>query len=416
MGKSQHAGNNRKMLGYRKRSFTRAHGLLEALRTNREDLDSLLALQRLIFGEILRTERKNRELRGNLKAVQGAHSPASQKRASYLKNRLEKVRQVAYVWRCFGDAIAFLYLDKFALKQVHFSTVNINPKQAAGFLSGKDGVASEIAFLEDVLARKVPALLCDLTNTIRHGDVCLMAGPDPRLIEVKASKSLDRRGRRQLRELQQIQEFLETDRSKTLRGLGEVRRAASKTEQVNYLDELNDCIDEAMRKGHCIKQPETGLYYLAMAEGAPSVPELMAKLSFASPWLFSLNALKNDQTWAPYSPFVLSIRKHDPLWAFIRGDVFLIVLFDLARVQQIASDAGALVVFDKNNDDHPFTVNIPGVDGAVGISKALLARIGIEFVSPDWLVRSSIEMIEQGANLFPEEEAADPSNPSESTA
>ena len=107
------------MLGYRKRSFARAHGLLEALRTNREDLDSLLALQRLIFGEILRTERKNRELRGNLKAVQGAHGLASQKRASYLKSRLEKVRQVAYVWRCFGDAIAILYMDKFALKQVH---------------------------------------------------------------------------------------------------------------------------------------------------------------------------------------------------------------------------------------------------------------------------------------------------------
>jgi hypothetical protein len=41
----------------------------------------------------------------------------------------------------------------------------------------------------------VPALLVDLTNTIRHGDICLMGESDPCLIEMKASKNLDSRGK-----------------------------------------------------------------------------------------------------------------------------------------------------------------------------------------------------------------------------
>jgi hypothetical protein len=58
------------MLGYRKRSFTRAHELLTALRVNPEDLGSLTTLQRLLFSETLRTEGKIRELKAELKGVQ----------------------------------------------------------------------------------------------------------------------------------------------------------------------------------------------------------------------------------------------------------------------------------------------------------------------------------------------------------
>ena len=66
------------------------------------------------------------------------------KRSSYFQNRIERVRDLAYVWRCFGDAIAFLYMDKYALKHTYFNTENVNPKGNAGFLSGKDGLFHEI--------------------------------------------------------------------------------------------------------------------------------------------------------------------------------------------------------------------------------------------------------------------------------
>lgn len=68
------------------------------------------------------------------------------------------------------------------------------------------------------LQQNVPALLVDLTNTLRHGDVCLMGRPILQLIEVKASAGLDRRGRRQRRDIEKLQSFFDSDEAHDLRG------------------------------------------------------------------------------------------------------------------------------------------------------------------------------------------------------
>src|SRR4051812_47533742 len=136
------------MLGYRKKSFARAHSLLNTLRTNLEDLDALKALQYLLCAEIVRAERKIRHLKSDLKSIQQTGGSKTHKRSSFLKQRIERVRQCAYVWRCFGDAIAFIYMDKFALKQTFFQTESLNEKQGAGFLADKLGLSNEIALLE----------------------------------------------------------------------------------------------------------------------------------------------------------------------------------------------------------------------------------------------------------------------------
>jgi hypothetical protein len=226
------------MIGYRKRSFTRAHRLLAALRVNLDDLGSLKSLQQLLFGETLRAEKKIRELKAELRGIQQTGGQGSAKRSNYLRNRIERVRQVAYVWRCFGDAIAFLYMDKFALKQSFYSTESQNPKQGSGFMLDKFGVPNEIALVEEALAHDIPALLVDLTNTIRHGDVCLMIGPDPHLIEVKTSKNLDNRGKRQKRALEKLRAFFETDNATDLRGFSHVRRVSFEGPGRTYVDEL----------------------------------------------------------------------------------------------------------------------------------------------------------------------------------
>jgi hypothetical protein len=71
--------------------------------------------------------------------------------------------------------------------------------------------------MEEGLAAGIPCLLADLTNTIRHGDVCFMVGADPRLVEVKTGRKLDRRGRRQIKSIEQLQRFFETDHASGLR-------------------------------------------------------------------------------------------------------------------------------------------------------------------------------------------------------
>lgn len=129
------------MLGYRKRSFARAHALLHTLRADLEDLATLRDLQKLLLREIIRAEEKIRELKTELTTMKGTAESAAARRSAYLENRIEGFRQRAYIWRCFGDAIAFLYMDKFALKHCFYSTENTSAKQDAGFIMGKEGLA-----------------------------------------------------------------------------------------------------------------------------------------------------------------------------------------------------------------------------------------------------------------------------------
>jgi hypothetical protein len=170
------------VLGYRKKSFKRAHEMLRALRADQKNLAVLKALQQLLCGEIVRAEQKIRRLKSELEGVVKSRGEGAAKRSSYLRNRIEGLRQCAFVWRSFGDAIAFMYMDKFALKQTYYNIENSNPKQDAGFLSDKYGLSYEMAFLESALSAQVPALLVDLTNTIRYGDVCLMGGFRPSVV------------------------------------------------------------------------------------------------------------------------------------------------------------------------------------------------------------------------------------------
>jgi len=142
------------MLGYRKKSFADAHAHLSKLRANLADFATLKALQQLLCREIVRTEKKIRDLKAERKAVMKAGGQRAGRRSSILLGRIEKVRHCAYVWRCFGDAIAFLYMDKFALKQCYYSTKHAGAKQTAGFLSDKSGLATEIAWLEFALEQK----------------------------------------------------------------------------------------------------------------------------------------------------------------------------------------------------------------------------------------------------------------------
>jgi hypothetical protein len=393
------------MLGYRKKSFARAHAILEALRTNPKDVGVLLTLQQLLCREILRTEQRIRELKCELRGVGEAGGASAPKRSSILKSRIEKVRQCAYVWRCFGDGIAFIYMDKFALKQCFYSIENTTAKQDAGFISDKRGLADEISLLEIALQNEVPALLTDLTNTIRYGDVCLMDTPDPRLIEVKASKKLDSRGRKQRRNLEKLQSFFETDKIAELRGFSNVRRQASERPERTHIEELNACITDALKNGCASRSPERGLFYVVASRERSAIQEVLQSLELKAPLAFDLNEAKNHRAWASYYPFILSIEDKDHLWDFIRGQLYIVVFVEPDTLCQIASDEGYETKFDWDNQNYPLRITIPGMDRPSGVSSQFLARIGMEFVSPEWAVLASIDILKRGLEAVKEESA-----------
>lgn len=387
------------MLGYRKRSFAHAHAMVNTLRAARDNLGTLESLQQLLCREIIRAERKIREIKSELKNVVQTGGSTAPKRSSYLRNRIKGLRQCMYVWRCFGDAIAFTYMDKFALKQCYYNIENSNVRQDAGFIADKRGLPLEIHFVEVALKEQIPALLVDLTNTIRYGDVCLMSAPDPQLIEIKASKNLDSRGKKQKRNLKKVHDFFETDRAVGLRGFaGEVQREAPESPERTYVAEINACITEALINGCAAKSPERGLSYLVMTTKGPNIEDAMRSLNLKEPWVFDLNEAKMHRAWAPYLPFVLTIEDKDHLWQFIGGELYILVFVEVGTLCQIAVDNGYQAKFDGENADHPLRISVPGTNDYLDVSSPMLARIAFEFVSPEWIVLASIGHLRHAAD------------------
>src|SRR5262245_2343567 len=70
------------MLGYRKKSFADAHAHLSKLRANLADFATLKALQQLLCREIVRTEKKIRDLKAERKAVMKAGGQRAGRRSS----------------------------------------------------------------------------------------------------------------------------------------------------------------------------------------------------------------------------------------------------------------------------------------------------------------------------------------------
>ena len=124
------------MLHHRRNSFKRAHALIEVLRSDQGNLPVLEQLQVLLIDEITRAEEKVvRASKAKLKSAltDESENRTREKRVCAFERRIDGFRKSAFVWRSFGDAIAFLYMDKFALKQCFYNTENINPRQTAGF-------------------------------------------------------------------------------------------------------------------------------------------------------------------------------------------------------------------------------------------------------------------------------------------
>ena len=382
------------MLGYRKRSFARAHALLQNLRANLEDLETLRELQMLLLSEVTRAEEGIRELKTQLRAIKGVMQTTATRRSEYLNNRIEGFRQCAYIWRCFGDAIAFLYMDKYALKQCFYNTETVNAKQDAGFILGKEGLANELALLDSALKHEVPAVLVDLTNTIRHGDLCLMGDSDPWLMEVKTSKRLNKRGKRQKRSLEKLRTFYETDKCAGLRGFPELRRKANETPERTYVEQINECIRKAAKDAYAVRQPEQGLHYIVMTQDGPHLEEALGTLRLKGRvWPFFLNESKSDRTWQPYFPFILTIEDWDHLWEFIRGNLFIFVFVELDGLCKIARDEGCIATFE-GDDSGLCRLHVEVPDGGkIDISSHMLTRIGLEFVSPRWVVLSALERV-----------------------
>ncbi|MFO1018763.1 MAG: hypothetical protein U1E03_14300 [Hyphomonadaceae bacterium] len=366
------------VLGHRRRAFFRIHRLLAHQILDQTNLSRLLLLQTKLVSEIRRVEKAIRKSKSRLrKAQERGHDAA----INPLLEHVEELRLANYAWHMIGDAIAFLYLDKYALKQVYYKTFSPEPKQDAGFLTDKAGFAAEMQTLKSLARDGTPALLCDLTNTIRHGDVCVLLGPEPKLIEVKAGAK-GSRGRRQGADIAKLHEFFENDVVRNLRGHAELHRVEGPSDEQTYSEEMSRCIDHARTHGWSVRNPEPGLLYAAMFENA-EVADIVGEIKkLQSPVVFQLNEYKANRNWSPYYPFTLSILSPRDVFDFIRGQFILLVAFDIELMRQEIERRAGCTASLHPGDDYPIKYSAGPSTPQGGVSMHFLTRIGLEFLSP----------------------------------
>lgn len=375
--------------------------LLEMLRALEESIDDLKLLEemnRLLVVTILDTEKDvfATKARSKRQTVLLKKSRPTKERAASLRSRIEalgerldRLNNQLWIWRLFGDSVAHLYLDKFAIKHTFFETESYDVKPGAGMMSGKIGLAGEIGLLQDALKHNVPAILCDVTNVLRYGDVCLLGESDPFLVEVKSSERLNQRGKRQAAKLERLQEFLKTDAATNFRGNpGEVRRVSIEIEEISHTERLNECIIEAKANGGAIVSPEPGLSYVAVydSDGLDmSKMNLSPGLSIYCSW----NDAKNKPDWAYYVPFLITIRDAEHLLDFIEGRVVINIFANMDTLTAHCSAPGWKAIFLDNDKWSVACLHVAS-QGVMGLSAQMLYRVFYECVSLEWMGKSQV--------------------------
>ncbi len=383
------------MIGYYKKHVFALADRLSRLSDNTSDLDLLIETQLYILKRIVITEKKKSwyKAQGAILRERLRRERLPKEQAALLKlrkeqtqKRLEDCRWLLWVWRCFGDAIAFTYLDKWAIKPFLYETRTPSAKQTAGHITDKEGLYHEFAVVLDAKKHGVPALLTDLTNTIRHGDVCLLGASDPYVVEVKSSSNTNQRVARQTASIAEIHSYLENDFAENVRGMPHCRRIELPMPEVNYIDLLNQTVAAAIKDGAAKCIPESGVHYLVMSTRFN--PEFAAMFDgIQQPIICSLNDAKNDLAWGCYYPFTLSIKKPELLYAFLRGDICIYVVFDAVELAKNAQQKGLAMTFlDEGDWAYEFEELAEGISQPMRwrMSRHFAMRIAAEFLSWDW--------------------------------
>lgn len=367
------------LIGYYKKTILRLKKITNQLHENPSDIALLRQMQEIIFEKIMFVENKIQKIK---------------KRKLKNDKKIGDYRYVIFILKCFGDAIANIYISKHNLKQLSYNINNEEMKHPSGFISGKKGFELEKKTLFRILAQGIPCVLCDITNNIRYGDICILVGNDPEIIECKANNSNNNmRARRQEKSLKSLGKFYLEDSKKIKKGLLEVKRKVIPDGELNYQGNINMMIEESLNKKKSIKTIEKGLIYSVYH--TPSINEKDIEPPNAKlPWVFILDDYRNEMNWLSYYPFVLSITDPENLFRFIVGDILIIVTIDVSRIKSIATKIGLKFEANKDSSESPFEFYLISKDtkktvGMFAISSHMITRIALEFVSLKWLIENS---------------------------
>lgn len=380
--------------------FSKAALLLHEIERDDNRLDLVRELQRMILRGLVDLERRSKRLkraRSRLSHIKKSRpnngttitSKVAKGLLALLGERDREIERLRFFWRCFGDGIAFVYQSKYSLKHLYYDKDYL-PKESAGSITGKAGFRLEYKVLRNALRHNVPAVLCDLTNVLRHGDVCLLGGPDPFIIEIKSSKNRNARTDRQLAQLQAIRDFFTNDCAAEFRGQKNVFRVEQASHDINYQEALNVCAIKADEEGCAVVNPEAGLHYMVYrtdldAEGQEALGRKMGDIVRPETITTFLSATPE---WGCYYPFTLSLKPSVAV-RFMQ-DVFRVAVFIDAAVFKEHFKAHGVKATFLGGGAHAIQLcklDRPLNEVVFRISQHLFMRIAVEFLSMEWFAK-----------------------------
>lgn len=291
----------------------------------------------------------------------------------YYKEYIKKLREVT-------DSLVFTYFSKYDLKSLCW-------KQSPGFISGKAGLQKELEIFETYFKEGKFAILNDISNCLRFGDLTIMKDNKPFFIESKSSDFIDDRVIRQKENLKNTLNIINNDTINNFLGTNKkFKRVYSSNAEKNYIDILQNMIQEALNTGKSIKNLEEGLTYLIFhspidpKESTEKVIKEMKK-----PFCFYLNSYKHINE--NYTPFPLILKNSYALQEFNNGNLLIIIFIDL-DIMNIKLNKLGYKLITKDTQNKEFKISFSFNDDIIemNISNYNFFRIGREFLSLDWFI------------------------------
>ena len=277
--------------------------LFEALPQSHE-CKHLLAFQRRIVQEILSSEAE-------------------------LKNGAD-VRAHLHMVRLYGDALAFQWLSVYALRQLRRNK-GAKPPHLSGQGKGFDLALDSCALLNE---NGAPAILCDITNVLKNGDVVVCADPDlPVIFECKASgrppARFERQGRRgrQLSRIESIGNFLVKGEGKLFGDQRYRQTAVIKNVPEYEFGPVEKTGRSALEHHPSVLVPnEFQLYSAAILGEAADFSDKMSGWNVQAEERVMIAAASEPMAggWADIRPPVLWDLSTECRWALMEGDVSLL--------------------------------------------------------------------------------------------
>ena len=363
----------------------------------------LLELQSDVLHKIVRLETRTRDLRTkralNKKRLSGSFGARlSKAEAAEVKRSVARdeaginvCQSLLRLTRSIADGLAFSVLPKWDIKPLSF-------KETAGFISGKQGLPLELRILRELLRKGEIALLNDITNCLRYGDITVPRMPSPAIIEVKSGSAENSRARRQMAKAEEIAAYLSTDVSNNWQGTGwtVTRRSLAQSER-HHRRRLVNLVRNAINRGAAISWPEPSLCYMSLcSKSVTDVLNTELPKFREAPFAYPLFPAQEHPNY--YYPLTLSITDSDAWWAVVSGEVSLVVLIDPGRVKALGR-AQRLNVEQLYGFEWQWTVSSTDALGDLGplqVSRQFFGRVAGEFLSLRWLMEEVGARFQQG--------------------